>query len=61
MLPSYIVKGAMEGFTCRLMGGVIKMMGAAAVEGYTIILYIHACRSMHDDDEQDKSQRKDYF
>ena len=39
------------------------MMGAAAMEGYTIVLYIHVyvCRSMHDDDEQDKSERKDYF
>ena len=39
------------------------MMGAAAMEGYTIVLYIHVCRSMHDDDEQDKPKRKrkDYF
>ena len=34
------------------------MMGAAAMEGYTIVLYIHVCRSMHDDDEQDKPKRK---
>ena len=59
--PILYSEGSNGRFYMQAHGGSDKDDGSSCNGSYTIILYIHVCRSMHDDDEQDKSQRNDYF